>query len=176
MNFDAAPLADYPAPYSQLCATLQDTTTEWRAELMREELSPEAVTWRPRPGGQSIGAIMLHLIDVEVFWIEEAVLGRTPDPDEQKLLMVEETNVDQGIWPEPPAQPLSWYFALHDRIRTRTLASIKDWPAPDADIRLPGRDHRYTPRWVLGHVIQHEAYHGGQIVLLTDLWERMQSK
>lgn len=171
MNFDAAPLSAYPEPYAQLCATLQDTTTEWRAELMADDLPAEEVTWRVRPGGQTIGAVMLHLIGVEIFWIERAVLGRSPDPAERRLLMADEIDVDRGIWPEPPSQPLSWYFELHDRIRARTLEAIKGWPEADAEIIIPQADHKYTPRWILGHVIQHEAYHGGQIVMLHDLWE-----
>jgi uncharacterized damage-inducible protein DinB len=35
--------------------------------------------------------------------------------------------------------------------------------------------HQMSLRWVLGHVIQHEAYHGGQIVMLHDLWKRSQT-
>ncbi len=30
--------------------------------------------------------------------------------------------------------------------------------------------------WVLGHVIQHETYHGGQAVLLSRLWRPQASR
>jgi hypothetical protein len=72
-------------------------------------------------------------------------------------------------WPAPPRRPISWYFELHDRIRARTLESIKQWPAADATREHNGRPR--SMRWVLGHVIQHEAYHGGQAVLLNRLWQ-----
>lgn len=167
---DASPLPGYPEPYDLLCAILQDATVDWRAELW-EDVGADAVTWRVRPGGPSIGAVMLHMMQVEIFWLEMFVLGRRMDPDEANELMWADLDVDKSIWPDPPAQPLTWYFAWHDRIRARMLESIKEWPAPDTKLTREGEPNLYTPGWVLGHVIQHETYHGGQIVMLHDLWK-----
>jgi uncharacterized damage-inducible protein DinB len=169
---DAKPLPGYEEPYGLLCAILQDGTNEWRWEL-DPNLGEDAVVWQAYPGGHSIGGIILHIIAVEVFWFERFALGLPGDPEEGKLLMWEETDVDEWRWHEPHRQPLSWYFELHDRIRARTLESIKEWPPADATKVLDGRPR--TMRWVLGHVIQHEAYHGGQAVLLSHLWKLKQS-
>jgi len=87
--------------------------------------------------------------------------------------MVDEIDVDEWRWPEPPRQPISWYFELQNRIRARTLERIKEWPSPESSKELGG--HPRTMRWVLGHVIQHEAYHGGQAVLLNRLWRLKES-
>lgn len=175
---DVAPLPDYPDPYGLLCAILQDATVEWRGEITwpartREELDarlgPEVMTWRARPGGQTIGTLILHMIGAELFWFERFALGREITDEDRKVLMSNEIDVDEGIWPDPPAQPASWYFDLHDRYRARTLEAIKEWPSADSM-----KEHDGWPRsmrWVLGHVIQHESYHGGQIVLLYDLWK-----
>lgn len=168
---DAAPLSGYPIPYDILCGVLQDGTNDWRSEL-DPGLGEEAVVWQPTPGGPSIGAEMLHVMAVEIFWIERFVLGRQTDSEERRRLMADEIDVDSGKWPLPPRRPIDWYFEWHDRIRTRTLEAIKAWPAADTLLDRPGEDWKYTPRWVLGHVIQHEAYHGGQIVLLQELWKR----
>lgn len=172
MLTDAEPLPGYANPYGLLCAILQDGTKEWRWELDRE-LPDEAVVWQPAPGMHSIGGCILHICMAEVFWFERFALDLPWDPDERKLLMVDETDVDAWSWPRPPHQPISWYFALHDRIRARTLESIKKWPAADT-----AKEHDGTPRtmrWVFGHVIQHEAYHGGQAVLLNGLWNHRHS-
>jgi uncharacterized damage-inducible protein DinB len=165
---DVQPLEGYQEPYGLLCAILQDGTREWRGEL-DAEIGPDAVTWRPRPGGQSIGAIMLHIIAVEVSWIERFGLDRTIDDDEKRLLLWDEIDVDEGRWPDPPNEPLSWYFELHDRLRVRTLEAIKSFPP--AETLKDSRHGQLSMRWVLGHVIQHESYHGGQIVTLHDLWK-----
>lgn len=169
---DVEPLPGYQDPYGLLCAILQDATNDWRLELCDEQTPAECVAWRVAPNGQSIGSVMLHLIAVEVFWFEEFALGKEWDKEERQMLLWDETDVDKGIWPDPPHEPLQWYFDLHDRIRTRTLESIKTWPSANSTIERWGR--QTSLRWVLGHVIQHESYHGGQIVLLHDLWKRSQ--
>lgn len=166
---DAKPLPGYPEPYGLLCAILQDGTNEWRWELDRD-LSEDAIVWQPAPGAHSVGAVILHIIEVEIFWFEQFVLGMPFTPEERKLTMSDEIDQDAGIWPVPPRQPISWYFELHDRIRARTLESIKKWPAADSTKEHHG--DQITMRWVFGHVIQHEAYHGGQAVLLQELWKR----
>jgi uncharacterized damage-inducible protein DinB len=166
---DAAPLAGYREPYGQLCAILQDGTNEWRWELDRD-LPAEAMVWPAYPGGHSIGGCILHIVGVEVFWMENYVLGRTFSDEERKLFQWDETDVDTWSWAVPPAEPLSWYFALQDRVRGRVLESVKQWPAPETQIEGWGKLR--TARWVFGHVIQHESYHGGQAVLLQRLWQQ----
>ena len=168
MVIDAKPLPGSEEPYGLLCAILQDGTNEWRMEL-DPNLSEEAVVWQAYPGGHSIGGIILHIAFVEAYWFERFALDLPYDLEEVKLTMAQETDVDNWSWPEPPRQPLSWYFELHDRIRARTLESIKKWPSADTAIEKEPGDSR-TLRWVFGHVIQHESYHGGQAVLLNRLW------
>ena len=169
MPRDAAPLPGYPEPYGLLCSILQDGTNEWRWEL-DQNLSEDAIVWQPSPGSHSIGAVILHIIEVEIFWFEHVALGMPMDPEERRLTMADEIDQDAGRWPEPHRKPLSWYFELHDRIRARTLESIKKWPPADSTKEFHG--DQITMRWVFGHVIQHEAYHGGQAVLLQELWKR----
>jgi uncharacterized damage-inducible protein DinB len=168
MLSDALPLPGYPEPYATLCAVLQDGTREWRGEV-DPDLSVESVSWRPHPKVPSIAHLMLHMISVEIGWFERTVQGKDWVYDEVVLLMMREINVDSDEWPEVPPRPLSYYLDLHDRIRARTLDGIKFWPP--ADTPIADGDERVTPRWVLGHVIQHESYHGGQIVLLARLWK-----
>lgn len=173
MLSDVKLVEGYPEPYGLLCAILQDGSNEWRRELDLD-VPEEAVIWQAEPGGHSIGGIILHIAAVEVFWFETFALGLIPDPNEERLLMDAQTQQYEWKWPTPPRQPLSWYFELHDRIRARTLESIKRWPSAETAIALHGEPR--TLRWVLGHVIQHEAYHGGQAVLLNRLWWRQQTK
>ncbi|MCW5937499.1 MAG: DinB family protein [Fimbriimonadaceae bacterium] len=173
MDRDVAPLPGYREPYGLLCAILQDATNDWRKmELWHEDLPAEAMTWRIAPGMHSMGAVILHMASVEIYWLEEFVLRRQADPEEVRLLLRAETDVDNNQWPDAPSQPLRWYYELHDRLRARTLESVKEWPGPEE--RIPMHDFTITPRWVLGHVIQHESYHGGQILMLHDLWKAQQ--
>jgi hypothetical protein len=130
MLVDVEPLPGYPEPYGLLCAILQDGTREWRGEL-DPELPDEGVIWQPHPGAHSIGGVILEIMAVEVSWFERFVLGRPHDAEERKLLMADEIDVDAWRWPIPHRRPIKWYFDLHDRIRARTLESIREWPEPD---------------------------------------------
>ncbi len=168
-HFDIAPLAGYPDDYGLLLASLQDGTNEWRGELGHPGV--DAITWQPYPGGYSIGGLLLHIGAVEVYWFESFCLGREPDPVEMGRLMVGETDVDNGTWPVPPAEPLSYYYGLLDTIRARTLENVRSFPAGETAKEHHGGSKTF--RWVVSHVVQHEAYHGGQAVLLGELAKRM---
>lgn len=169
MPYDVAPLPGLASPYDLLAAILQDGTREWRGELWGAEIGPEEIQWRALPGGPSIGAEMLHIILVEIYWFEQVALGRPADPEVSKLLMVDEFDVDQGKWPTPPAEPMAWYLELQDRHRARLLESLAEWPPAETMRTL--RSEQVSLRWIFGHVIQHESYHGGQIVLLHEQWK-----
>lgn len=171
---DVAPLPGYPEQIGLLLAVLQDATQDWRQELFVDDLPPKAITWRVRPGGPSIGSILLHMVDVELYWFEKFALEAEVDKEHWDLLKTFETNVDEDKWPDAYAEPLSWYFALQDRYRERTLETLKCWPAPET-FKTRG-DGQYSLRWVLGHVIQHESYHGGQIVMVHDQWKKVEEK
>ena len=92
-------------------------------------------------------------------------------------------SIDQyaGKWPTPPRMPLSWYYTQHDAIRARSLELMRELTDPD-EIRkvVWSPDRSCTVRWILQHVIEHEAYHLGQAVLLQQvragLQERQQAK
>lgn len=169
---DAAPLPGYMEPYGLLCSILQDATNDWRWELGEHkgaDLGAGVTTWRARPDGPNIGAIVLHMISAELYWFEQCALGREISAEERKLLMCDEMDVNGGQWPDPPAEPLSWYFDLHDRFRARTLEAVKTWDPPET--LKPGGGGQCSLRWIFGHLIQHETYHGGQIVMLNELWK-----
>lgn len=168
-TFEVKPVPGAPEPYGLLAAILEDGTREWRWE-MDQDLGPEAMVWQAYPGGHSIGSVILHIAGVEVGWFERFVLGKDRDPADFELFKSGETDVDNWTWPEAYAEPLSWYFDLHDKVRARTLAALGDWPAADTVIDRGG-GRAFSAGWVFGHVIQHESYHGGQAVLLQKLWE-----
>jgi uncharacterized damage-inducible protein DinB len=67
---------------------------------------------------------------------------------------------------------LAYYYEIQDRVRARTLESIKTFPDPATVIEREGWSSSVTLRWILNHVVAHESYHGGQAVMLKALWER----
>lgn len=165
---DLPPFAAEHPETGLLLAGLDVGTREWRGEL--GALSTEALVWQPFPGAHSIGAILLHIADVEGFWLTEVAAGTVRPPEEIARLLSRETEQYAGLWPTPPAEPLAWYYAQMDAVRARTVMLLKK--REDTHSTGESRGDRFTLRWLLAHVLTHEAYHGGQAVLLASLYAR----
>ena len=89
--------------------------------------------------------------------------------------MADAIDQDAVRWPTPPARPLARYFEQHDSVRARTraiISELNDLERMTEDPRHPGK-YEFTLRWLLHHVITHEAYHGGQAVLLSLMREKV---
>ncbi|HEY3267784.1 MAG TPA: DinB family protein [Armatimonadota bacterium] len=163
---DVAPVAGLEGQCGLLLALLDMATAEWREQL--GSVPDEALLWQPFPRGHSIGALILHIADVEGFCVTEVAAGQPRPEEELETLLSRETDQYAQSWPTPPAHPLSWFLAEHDAIRARTRATVAALKYPDRVGRRADRpDREYTLRWLLGHIILHEAYHGGQAVLLS---------
>lgn len=167
-RMDVPPVPGADVQIGLLLAMLGDGTKDWREEL--GEVSKEMVLWQPFPHAHSIGALILHIADVEAYWLHQIGAGQARSEEELARLLSEETQQYDLSWPRPPAQPLSWFFAQHDEIRARTRQIVATWDDP-AHAR-PREDAEFTRRWLLHHVLTHEAYHGGQAVLLSILHGR----
>jgi uncharacterized damage-inducible protein DinB len=167
-SYDVSPVEGYDPQVGLLLATLDDSTREWRENLGQPPV--EAITWRPAEGFHSIGALILHMIDTEVYWLEEFAAGKKMSDEETRLLMVQEIKQDDVQWPRPHAEPIEWYYDLHDRTRQRVVEAIRGMPP---ETRLGGEEFACTLRWTLAHVAEHDAYHGGQAVMLHELWKRI---
>ena len=165
---DVTPVPGIEVQIGLLLAMLGDGTNEWREEL--GAVSDEAVLWQPFPQAHSIGALILHIADVEAYWLHQVGAGQARSDEELARLLSKETQQYDLSWPRPPAQPLSWFLAQHDEIRARTRQTVSTWDDP-AHVR-PRKDTEFTRRWLLHHILTHEAYHGGQAVLLSILHER----
>jgi uncharacterized damage-inducible protein DinB len=152
---------------SLMLAQLDQATEEWLGEL-GSDLTEAELRWQKFPNGHSIGALFVHIAEVEAYWLHHVCLGEPYQDIESTALNAE---IDQygGLWPTPPDHPLAYYLALLKATRAKTKALISAIPDPEHTAsrkRQNGETQTVTLRWLLTHVILHEAYHGGQAVLL----------
>jgi len=162
---DVLPVKGFDPTLGLLLGMLEDGTTKWRSEL--GEVAEEALIWQPFPNGHSIGALILHMADVEAWWLHEVGAGMPRTAEERARLLSEETRQYQVRWPRPPARPLTWYFEQQEAIRVRTREIVRGLDGAEQVCRRQRDGKEFTVRWLLHHVINHEAYHGGQAVLLA---------
>ena len=154
-----------------LAAALVDSTREWRKELEHLELPPEAVTWQEQPGGVSVGALFLHIIEAEFWWFQ-AVAGGQPLSDEDvKRYQIDEIDQYADTWPTPPSLSIEDCFDMLQEARERSLALFPTIGPADRIVKRPDADTTYTIRWIQLHIVQHDSYHGGQIVMLAKRWK-----
>lgn len=162
-NFDVKPVDGTDQQIGLLLSMLDDGTREWRAEFGK--VSEEAVIWQHFPNGHSIGTLILHIADAEAFWLYEVAGGYSRSQAEQERLLSDALDQYKIQWPKPPKRSLLWYFQQHDKIRARTRKTVLALNDPEHIGRY--KEKKFTLRWMLHHVITHEAYHGGQAVLLA---------
>jgi len=165
-TYDVGPVDGLHPEIGLLIATLHDSTREWREYLERP--SREAIVFQPWPRAYSIGALILHVIDCELGWFENFIAGKPPQKADAELLLSETTLQDEVIWPVPPAEEIDWYFELQDRYRVRSLAALV---GQDPERVIQRGSFSASVRWVVAHVVEHDAYHGGQAVLLHEMWK-----
>lgn len=152
--------------------SLVDSTREWRENL--GEVAPEAVYWQPFHNGYSIGALMLHMVSCELWWIDHVSLGR-PLPQGYFPMEFDATiRQDEGVWPTPPQEPLEWYYHLQNEARGRVLKSLTE--LADANRVCYRKEESFTVRWILAHVLEHDSYTGGQAVMLHQIYRQTQCR
>jgi uncharacterized damage-inducible protein DinB len=150
-------------------SALDSTTESWRLELGK--VPDEWMTYQPRQGGHSLATVLLHMIAVEEWWIQEVAGGTPMSESRRRELLDNETNQDDGIWPDPPQRSLKSLCEMQDATRQVTKRVVAEIGNIEAVTTMTWDDSRYeyNLRWILYHVAEHEAWHGGQLLLLADL-------
>lgn len=169
-RYDVEPLADMHPELGLLMAAMNDGTREWRENLGR--VGVDTVCWQPYPGGYSIGGLILHMCECEAWWVEEFALGRKLGKADLELWRSKDIQQMRGQWPTPPRKPIRWYYDRHDEVRDRVIRAVREHNDPAKEHAM-GREHRFTFRWILAHLVEHDSYHGGQAVMLAQLKKRL---
>ncbi len=136
--------------------------------------------WQPRAGTNTIGMLLAHIAVVEVYWLMIANETMTHDAARKVLRF----GVDDDGMPLPPekrppaglkGKQLAFYRMLLARARAYAKRTARRWPDATLDRvatrrRRDGGTSRQNVRWILYHVLEHEAGHYGQILLLRHLY------
>ena len=170
-----APAARVPAPEIGLFLAQMDDQSRRLTEDSRGASASE-LAWQPRPGTNTIGMLMAHNAIVEVFWISHAAMVPCDCPG---VLGIGEDDDGMPIAQDslPPAtlagKELAFFDDLRARARAFTYGWARRWTAADLDrtIERPRKDGVWTMnvRWILYHVLEHEAGHYGQVNLVRHL-------
>ena len=156
-------------PFYEGWATHQRLLLAAIADLDREQLA-----LRPAPDQMAIWQLASHMAGSRAYWIHD-VLGEG-DPAIRDMFRVASTTV--------PGLSLEFAGWEDDETHPRTATEIVDafhltwgmieeclerWTADDITVEIPqrGADRTTTRGWVIWHLMEHEAHHGGAISLIS---------
>ena len=136
-----------------------------------EEMSDEEIARRVVPDAHSTGALVLHIGEAEWWWMNCVIQGHKLTDEDRR----------QSYWDvlkDPESFAVKNYSASYclrtiDAIREETrrfLASLNDDALENVYRHTRGeRTMEASLRWILHHLIDHEAQHKGQILMLKRL-------
>jgi uncharacterized damage-inducible protein DinB len=148
-----------------------------RAELIQHTrgLGPEELAWQPAPGMNTIGMLLAHIAIVEVYWTQIGLLVQPQDIPAVLAIGEYDDGMPIAQGAGPPALLDGKTLAHFDELLRRssdysrgTIAGLTD---ADLDRTFErrwrsGEESVINLRWVLYHMIEHEAGHHAQINLL----------
>ena len=143
-------------------------------EQLREALvgmSDEQIGRRAVPGAHPIGALVLHIGEAEWWWIQCVVAGRKMNDDDRRVSHWDVLDDPDGF----ASKGYSAEYCLDaiDGIRERTRKDLALLTDNDLDrlvsFERRGKTTEVSLRWVLHHLMDHEAQHKGQILMLKRL-------
>jgi len=112
----------------------------------------------------SIGALLMHLVSTEAYFQIETLENRKWTEEEQKGLGIG-AGLNEHSKPLLKKKPIQYYLDLWNEIRQKTLAGLKTkddtWFASELDEGI-------NYHWAWFHVMEHQANHMGQIVLVKN--------
>ena len=129
-----------------------------RNEMIKavENLSRQYLEWTPPNHTNSIGSLLAHIAETEYWWITIVA--------EQKV------DLDKADFDRfSKGHSLAEILSLLDEYLVETRAYLEredstDWDSVFYDVK--GRDERASKRWLIWHVVEHQARHRGQIFML----------
>ena len=119
-------------------------------------------------GAHSIGGLVLHIGEAEWFWMQMVVAGHDLTDEVSNSAYWDILDDVERV----ARNSHSTEFCLRevDNIRNQTREVLFSLNDSDLDTIIPyerdGSVREYSLRWILHHLIDHEAQHKGQILML----------
>ncbi|HEU0253908.1 MAG TPA: DinB family protein [Pyrinomonadaceae bacterium] len=122
-------------------------------------------------GAHSIGGLVLHIGEAEWFWMQMVVSGHELTEEDKKAAYWDVLDDVDGV----ARKGFTTDFCLQeiDRIRNQTRDVLFAFNDKDLEriitYERKGETTEYNLRWILHRLIDHEAQHKGQILMLKRL-------
>jgi uncharacterized damage-inducible protein DinB len=122
-------------------------------------------------GAHSIGGLVLHIGEAEWFWMQMVVSGHQLTEEDKKAPYWDVLDDVDGV----ARNGYTTEFCLREieKIRNQTRDVLFSYNDKDLEriisFERRGETTEYNLRWILHHLVDHEAQHKGQILMLKRL-------
>ena len=150
---------------------------KWMLEDLRKvklagvnHLTKEQLFKPPIEGEYPIGSYLMHFCEADIGWLE--TISGNIQSDEIKKRAYYGTWYDSGPDYDPPKEPIevNEYLEVMQLTRKNFLeyvSSLKDSDLEEIITRKRGDTVKsYSKKWIIYHILEHEAHTRGQIFLL----------
>jgi uncharacterized damage-inducible protein DinB len=143
---------------------------EVRSQVVRavKDIPNNVIGQSPFLGAHSIGGLVLHIGEAEWFWMQMVVSGhKLNDEDRAAACWDILDDIDRVS-----SKGFTTEFCLQEveKIRNQTRDVLFNYSDADLErvisFERRGTTTEHSLRWILHHLIDHEAQHKGQILLL----------
>ena len=143
-------------------------------EQLREAvggMSDEEIGRHAVPGAHSVGALVLHIGEAEWFWMQCVVSGHKLNDEDRRAPFWDALKEPDRV----ANNAYSAEFCLNqaDAVREQTRGVLASFSDGDLDrifsFEWREKTQEQDLRWILHHLIDHEAQHKGQILMLKRL-------
>lgn len=135
-----------------------------------DHLTDEQLFKQPVEGEYPVGAYLMHLAECEIYWLE--VLSGIKQPDDLKKEAYYDVWFDSYKKPEPPQSPPAKedYMKVLEKSRKNFfdyISGMEDKNLEETITRKSNdREIQISKKWIIYHIIEHEAHHRGQMFML----------
>ena len=130
-------------------------------------LSEEQARLTPTPSSLSLGGLVKHIANCERGWFRDVVARRRPEGDDAGRDWTAEFQLQEG-------ESLAWALALYDEVAKETEAIVAEIGDLNQPVEVPPAPWYpknvkfWSVRWVLLHMIEETARHGGHADMLRE--------
>jgi len=136
-----------------------------------EGLTKEQLFQSPMEGEYPIGSYLMHLAEAEVYWLQ-VISGSKVDMEIKKKIYYDKWFNPSKNEVEGPQKPLDvneYIEALREvrELLRNYIFTMKDVELEDIIVqKWESGEEKIPKKWIIYHLIEHEAHHRGQMILL----------
>jgi uncharacterized damage-inducible protein DinB len=127
--------------------------------------------WLPSWGGNTISALLYHLAAIEVDWLFTDILEKDEFPLEIDELFPYDVRDQDGNLTTVPGISLRAHQQRLAAMREYFMDAMLDITDDEFRRARSFPDYLVTPQWVIHHLMQHEAEHRGEIMMIQEAYD-----